>query len=241
MRHHVEDALLTPGRDPAHVVPDGAERALAQPVLVERDEPLLGRAEQRRVLAAPAVRIRVRQGMLGRQRADLLEVGDDLRIRVPHREAGEVLDLGHEPAVVVDGVVDLQAERAAELVVFLAVPGRDVDEPGPGVHRDERRGGDFSGPAIHAWRYSSPSSRRPGNVATRRAPVSRATSVNASASLAATTRVSPPTSSATYSSSGCTAMARSAGSVHGVVVQITRLGFGADGSPGSGVSSGNFT
>src|SRR6059036_124780 len=52
MRHHVEDALLTPGRDPAHVVPDGAERALAQAVLVERDEPLLGRAEQRRVLAA---------------------------------------------------------------------------------------------------------------------------------------------------------------------------------------------
>ena len=36
-------------------------------------------------------------------------------------------------------------------------------------------------------------------------------------------------------------MARLAGSVHGVVVQITRLGLGADGASGSDVTSGNFT
>src|SRR5881296_3701929 len=105
MRHHVEDALLTPGRDPAHVVPDGAERALAQAVLVERDEPLLGRAEQRRVLAAPAVRIAVGERLLRHQRTPRLEVRDDLRIGLPYGQAREVLDLGHEPAVVVYRVV----------------------------------------------------------------------------------------------------------------------------------------
>ncbi len=75
----------------------------------------------------------------------------------------------------------------------------------------------------------------------RRAPLSRATPMNASASFAATTSVSLPTSSATYSSSGCTAMARFAGSVHGVVVQITSEGVGAFGASGSGATSGNFT
>src|SRR5262245_1893609 len=93
--------------------------------------------------------------------------------------------------------------------------------------------------SIQGWRYSSPASAVPGNVATRGASATPAIPANASASLAATTSVSPPTRKATYSSSGWTAMARLAGSVHGVVVQIT-----ADtgpGTPSSGVSKGNFT
>jgi hypothetical protein len=77
--------------------------------------------------------------------------------------------------------------------------------------------------------------------ATRRGSDSRATCTKASTSLAATTSVSPCTSSATYSSSGCTAIARFAGRVHGVVVQMTSDGLGADGASGNGATSGNRT
>src|SRR6185295_18043 len=45
-----------------------------------------------------------------------------------------------EAAVVVDRVVDLETGPAAELVVFLAVAGRDVDQAGSRVHRHEIRG-----------------------------------------------------------------------------------------------------
>ena len=107
--------------------------------LVERDEPLLGGPEERRVLAAPAVRIRVGERHLGDQRPALLQVRDDPRVRVPDREPGEVGDLGDEAPVVVDRVVDRQPERPAELVVLLAMARGDVDQAGPRVHRDERR------------------------------------------------------------------------------------------------------
>ena len=141
---HVRDALLAPRRDPLDGR-EGGERLLAQgpgvPAprrLVERDEPLLGRPEERRVLAAPAVGIRVGERHLGDQRAPLLQERDDPRVRVPDREPGEVGDLGDEAPVVVDRIVDRQPERPAELVVLLAVARGDVDQAGPRVHRDER-------------------------------------------------------------------------------------------------------
>ncbi len=52
---------------------DRLQRAPAQIVAVHADEPLLGRAEDRRVVAAPAVRIAVRDLLLARQRAVLLQ------------------------------------------------------------------------------------------------------------------------------------------------------------------------
>ena len=141
---HVGDALLAPGRDPLHGG-QGGEGLLAQRpdgaaarCLVQRDEPLLGRPEQRRVLAPPAVGIRVGERDLRDQRAALPEERDDPGVRLPDGEAREVRDLGDEPPVVVDRVVDRQPERPAELVVLLAVPRRDVDQAGPRVHRDER-------------------------------------------------------------------------------------------------------
>ena len=76
---------------------------------------------------------------LGDQHAQAPEVLDDLRVRLPHREPREVLHVGDESPGVVHGVVDLEPERLAELVVLLAVAGRDVDEAGSLVHRDELR------------------------------------------------------------------------------------------------------
>jgi hypothetical protein len=55
-------------------------------------------------------------------------------------------------------------------------------------------------------------------------------------SAAATTSIRPPSSTATYSCSGCTATARLAGSVHGVVVQMAAAGAER---PASGVGGGS--
>src|SRR5215472_4652204 len=96
MRDHVEDAVTAPGWDPGDLVLDGIKRALAKPLLVQGDEPLLGGAEERGVLAAPAVRILVAERHLSHERADLPQVLDDPRIRLPHRHTAEELDLGQE-------------------------------------------------------------------------------------------------------------------------------------------------
>jgi hypothetical protein len=81
----------------------------------------------------------VDERLLGHQGAHGPQMRDDARVRVPHRLAAKVLDLGHEAAVVVDRVVDAQAERLAQVVVLLAVAGGDVHEAGAGGHLDERR------------------------------------------------------------------------------------------------------
>src|SRR5437660_864358 len=144
VRHHVVDAILAPRGDPLDIPLDRLERVGAEIALVEVDEPLLGRAEERRVLATPAVRVRVVERALRDQHAHALEVLDDLGIRVPHREPREVLDVGDESPGVVYRIVDLEAERFAELVVFLAVPWCDVHEAGSLVHPDEVRSGDLA-------------------------------------------------------------------------------------------------
>ena len=69
---HVGDALLAPGGHPLHLL-DGFERALAEIVAVHADEPLLGGAEDDRVVAAPAVRIGVRELFEAQQRAGVLQ------------------------------------------------------------------------------------------------------------------------------------------------------------------------
>src|SRR2546425_6128191 len=144
VRHHVVDAILAPRGDPLDIPLDRLERVGAEIALVEVDEPLLGRAKERRVLATPAGRVRVVERALRDQHSHALEVLDDLGIRVPHREPREVLDVGDESPGVVYRIVDLEAERFAELVVFLAVPWCDVHEAGSLVHPDEVRSGDLA-------------------------------------------------------------------------------------------------
>ena len=141
MRDHVEDPLLAPRRDPLDVTLDRVEGARTKPELVELDEPLLGRTEERRVLAAPAVRVRVVERTLGDEHAERPEVLDDLRVGVPDGEPREALHPGDEAPVVIDRVVDLEPERPPELVVLLPVARGDVDQPRARIHRDERRGG----------------------------------------------------------------------------------------------------
>src|SRR2546426_2618223 len=110
VRHHVVDALLAPRRDPLHVALDRLEDARAEALLVELDEPLLRGTEERRVLAAPAVRIRVVEPPLGNQHPDRPEVFDDPRVGLPDGEPRKVLHSRDEAAVIVHRVEDRQSQ-----------------------------------------------------------------------------------------------------------------------------------
>src|SRR5579862_4265407 len=85
-RDHVADPLPSPGGDPAHAL-DLGERALAEVAALHADEPLLGRAEDDRVLAPPAVRVAVRHRLRGEQRATGAQVIDDWRVGLEHAHA----------------------------------------------------------------------------------------------------------------------------------------------------------
>jgi hypothetical protein len=131
---HAVDPLLAPGGNPLHLLADRGERALPQPALLHRDEPLVGGAEEDRVLAAPAVRIRMLELFGVEQRAVRPQLGDDRGVGLPHVHAGEMLDLGDEPSGVVHRIVDRQAALDSRLVVIRAMAGRGVHTPGPRVH-----------------------------------------------------------------------------------------------------------
>ena len=146
---HVGDALLAPGRVPDHLVDllDGllAEGRLGAVGTLDRcfkaNEPLLGGAENDRMVAAPAVRVRVLQVVAGQQRAGLFEHGHDDGICSPHLHAIEgrrrvvVPGLGvHMDAtggVNAAGGVDVVADAGVEVV--RAVRGRRVDRAGARV------------------------------------------------------------------------------------------------------------
>src|SRR5207245_10380437 len=103
--HHAADALPAPGWNPAALrvdLVDGRERRLADGGVatareidldVEADPPLIGGAEDHRVLAAPAVRVAVadlpRPAPRVEQDSSAREQLDDLRVRVEHLETLE--------------------------------------------------------------------------------------------------------------------------------------------------------
>ena len=74
---HVVHAIAAPRRNPFHFL-DFREGLLAQVFLIESDEPLLGGAEDHRIVAAPAVRIAVLELAFGDERpARLQQLNDD--------------------------------------------------------------------------------------------------------------------------------------------------------------------
>ena len=113
-----------------------------RPSLVERDEPLLGGAEERRVLAAPAVRVVVGDGDRGDERADARGGASMIFGFASHTVSpAKSLDLRRRSGRRrPPGCRSRRPGRAAEVVVLLAVPGRGVHEPGARVHRHEVRG-----------------------------------------------------------------------------------------------------
>ncbi len=124
---------------------DLAHRGLAQVRRLHRDEPLVGRAEDDRLLAAPAVRIAVRDLGGGHKRAALAQPLDDDGIRVVDRQPLERAAAAIEHAVVVDRHRHRQVELHADQVVVLAVTGRRVDRAGAGREFDVVAGDDDAG------------------------------------------------------------------------------------------------
>ena len=94
------------------------------------DEPLRRRQEDHRVVAAPAVRIRVLERLAVPQPPAFLERLLDLRVRVEHALPAEELDRVEEVAARADRRVDLEAVLHAGLEVVAAVAGRGVHGAG---------------------------------------------------------------------------------------------------------------
>ena len=132
---HPRDALATPRGDPAHAV-DLLEGRRAQPPLLHRDEPLAGRAEDHRVLAAPAVRVAVGDLPLAQQVAGVANGRDDDGVGVEDLLAGHALDVGGEPPPVVHGAVDVETVPLPDHVVLLAVARSGVDQTRAGLEGD---------------------------------------------------------------------------------------------------------
>mgnify|MGYP000591973945 FL=1 len=99
-------------RIPLDVLADLLASLLAQTGLVHRDKPLVGGTEEHRMLAAPAVRIAVRDLLLEDQGAALAQELDDVRvglvgIHTAEGATGAKLLTGVELAVVVDRHADV--------------------------------------------------------------------------------------------------------------------------------------
>ena len=124
-----------------HLV-DRLERPPAQVVAVDADEPLLGRPEDHRLLAPPAVRIAVRERELVEEVPRLAEHRDDLRVRredlLAHQRRRGLVG---EPARGVDRAEGRQAVGLAGLVVLGPVAGGGVDQAGAVLDADVMRPG----------------------------------------------------------------------------------------------------
>jgi hypothetical protein len=119
VRHHVEDAVAPPRRDPLHLVIDGVLRRSAQRaalavfardgrVAVHAHEPLRRGQEDDRVVAAPAVRVLVLELLAVPQPGAPVQLLLDLRVGVEHAHPAKELHGVEEVAAGADGCVDLE-------------------------------------------------------------------------------------------------------------------------------------
>ena len=184
---------------------------------VDRDEPVVGDAEDQRRVAAPAVRVAVVDGARLDEQPALLQVADDLARRASSVElAVQPAVLGVEAARLVDGrqhrqVVDARTSSkssAPQPGAMWTMPGAGrPSTPRPTGSRGARRRARAE--LVERARVAPADELRAGQASRERAPP-------ASARL----RPSRRSRSRPYSASGLTAAATFAGSVHGVVVQI---------------------
>ncbi len=125
-----------PFRDPLHIV-DRFQRLLAQVVRLHGDEPLLGGAEDDRLLAAPAVRVGVADTSPTPTRAPTsVSFSMTLLIGVKDELAAEEFQILEIFAVIVDRVIDIEPVLQAHFVVVLAVAGGGVNAAGTGLQGD---------------------------------------------------------------------------------------------------------
>ena len=129
---------------------DSVKGVLTQPLLFHRNEPLLGGAKDHRLLAAPAVRIAVREFLFLQQGSAVCKFLDDLGISVKYQFTLQIPRLGGEFSVGIHGSQNFEAVTHADLVVFLAVPGGDMNAACALILSHELAENDFRVP-IHPW------------------------------------------------------------------------------------------
>ena len=130
---HGLHAVNAPRGQPAHIVARGAGLVLER---LDGAEPLRGRAEDDRLLAAPAVRIGVDDLLGGEQRAALLHVLEDDGVGFLDQHAGIFARIVGMAALIVDGNDHVHAVAAAGLIVVGAEARGGVDAARAGVHGD---------------------------------------------------------------------------------------------------------
>ena len=129
-RHHGLDPRLAPRGKPVHLF-DRLQGALAEVVVIDSDKPLLGRPEDHRFLAPPAVGIAVYQGRLVEQMARHLQVLDDPGIGGENLLASQPIGrLGGEPSGRIDRAEHGELIGPPGLVVLGSVARRGMDEAG---------------------------------------------------------------------------------------------------------------
>ena len=128
----------------------------------------LGVVEQRRV-AAPTERVGVADRLVAEQPPSLGEVVDHLGIRVLDpfaHEGGGAGRVAGDQAAQIDGLAEEQPLFASQHVVVLAESGRDVDDPGALLHRDEIGGHDAARRQFTVGAFHQPRAvEAPGAVA----------------------------------------------------------------------------
>ena len=156
---HVADTVARPRGNPLHGV-DFLDYAPAQSVMIDAHEPLLGGKKNQRILAAPAMRIAVRELVRVEQRADCAQFLDDRIVGLEDVLPRPFAAIGGELARRVDRRKRLQPVLRADHEIFVAVPGRGMHEAGAGVrgdviavHQLDRRGRQTDG-----GKYRCPSS-----------------------------------------------------------------------------------
>ena len=130
---HGLHAVNAPCGQPAHIVARGARLVLER---FDRAEPLRGCAEDDRLLAAPAVRIRVDDFLGGEQHARFLHVLENDGVGVVDDHAGILACVVGVAALVVHRNDHVHAVALAGLIVVCAEAGRGVDAAGTGIHCD---------------------------------------------------------------------------------------------------------
>ena len=114
---HGLHAVNAPRGQPPHIVARGAGRVLER---FDGAEPLRGRAEDNRLLAAPSVRIGVDDLLRGEQRAALLHILQDHGVRFLNQHPGVFARVVGVAALIVHGNDHVHAVAAAGLIVVRA-------------------------------------------------------------------------------------------------------------------------
>ena len=108
----------------------------AKIVAIESDEPLLGGAENHGIVAAPAVRIAVREFLFADEHAALLQQLDDRSIRLEDRLAFVLGQAFGEAAFVILRRVGFEVVFLASVEIFGAVARRGMNDSAALIERD---------------------------------------------------------------------------------------------------------